>query len=307
MAQLPIIRRTEKLRELIALIKSRRIVFVSAFFYSGKTTLLEQLCGAWDGNVLFYHSDRDDWVDYKARVTMERNALLVIDSVDNPTNAMAGELASLLAGLREGQHAVLAGRAQLPAELHSLCASGVIATLGREFMMFDAEEIVQLFLEYGIEFLPSDVRLILDYLWGWAFGLHILAQQILKHGKLSLYSLIEVTRSDIKRILVSDVVLAFPEQERQLMYNLSPFERFSEDMARMVTGRNDAPRLMESIVRKSYMLLRDGKDEYTFVPIVRQALFDEMRNIYTQDYINGQYKRAALYFELQNQAPRAID
>ena len=307
MAQLPIIRRTEKLRELIALIRDRRIVFVSAFFYSGKTILLEQLCGAWDGKVLFYRSDRDDWAGFVAQATMEQNALLVIDSIDHPTSIMSGELASLLAGLPEGQCAVLAGRAQLPAELHTLCVSGVIATLGREFMMFDAEEIVQLFLEYGIELLPSDVRLILDNLWGWAFGLHILAQQILKNGRASLHSLIDATRSDIKRILVSDVVLAFPEQERQLMYNLSPFERFSEDMARMVTGRNDAPRLMENIARKSYMLLQSGEKAYTFVPIVRQALFDEMRNLYTQDYINGQYKRAALYFELQNQAPRAID
>lgn len=307
MAQLPIIRRTEKLRELIALIKDRRIVYISAFFYSGKTTLLEQLCDTWDGKVLFYHSNRDDWADFAARATMEQNALLVIDSVDNPSSAMTEELASLLAGLREGQCAVVAGRAQLPTELYTLCVSGVIATLGREFIMFDEEEVVQLFLEYGIEFLPSDVRLILDYLWGWAFGLHILAQQILRHEKVSLRSLIDATRSDIKRILVSDVFLAFPEQERQLMYNLSPFEHFSEDMARMVTGRNDAPRLMENIVRKSYMLLRSGEREYTFVPIVRQALFDEMRNIYTQDYINGQYKRAALYYELKNQAPRAID
>lgn len=307
MAQLPVIRRTEKLRELIALINDRRIVFLSAFFYSGKTMLLKQLCDTWDGNVLFYHSDRDDWADFVARATMEQSALLVIDSVDNPSSAMAAELASLLAGLGEGQRAVLAGRAQLPAELHTLCASGVVATLDREFMMFDAEEIVQLFLEYGIEVTPADVRLILDNLWGWAFGLRILAQRILRSEKASLYSLIEATRSDIKRILVSDVVLAFPEQERQLMYNLSPFECFSEDMARMVTGRNDAPRMMESIARKSHMLLRGREGEYTFIPIVRQALFDEMRNIYTQDYINGQYKRAALYFELQNQAPRAIE
>ncbi len=54
------------------------------------------------------------------------------------------------------------------------------------------------------------------------------------------------------------------------------------------------------------MLLRSGEGEYSFVPIVRQALFAEMRNQYTQDYINGQYKRAALYYELQNQVPKAL-
>ncbi len=306
MAQPPIIRRTEKLRRLTALLKERRAVYLSAFFYSGKTVLLDQLCDAWTGPVLRFHSETDDWAAFRAGVSEAGDGLIVIDSVDHPSGAMSEELAVLLAGLSDRQCVVLAGRAQMPVELHRLCSSGVIAVLGREFMMFDEEEIVQLFLEYGVELVPADVRLIQDRLWGWAFGLHILAQQMLNHPGASLSTMIENARSDIKRILVADVVLAFPEQERQLMYNVSPFERFSEGMARMVTGRNDAPRIMEAIARKSYMLLRGREGEYTFVPIVRQALFDEMRNLYSQDYINGQYKRAALFFELQNEIPKAI-
>ena len=306
MAQPPIIRRTEKLRTLTALLQERRTVFLSAFFYSGKSILLDQLCDSWSGEVLRFNSGKDDWAAFRARVEAGGEALIVIDSIDNPSGAMADELAPLLVGLPEGQCAVLAGRAQLPAELYRLCVSGAIATLAREFMMFDEEEIVQLFLGYGIELIPSDVRLILEKLWGWPFGLHILAQQILNHGDTSIYALIDNTRSDIKRVLVADVVPGFTEQERQLLYNLSPFESFSEDMARMVTGRNDAPRMMENIARKSYMLLRGMNGEFSFIPIVRQALFGEMRNLYSQNYINGQYKRAALFFELQNEIPKAI-
>lgn len=306
MNQPPIIRRTEKLRALADLIRQRRVVYLSSFFYSGKTVLLDQLCDAWEGTILRFHSSRDDWAAFRRRVSQAGEALLVIDSIDNLSSTMAEELATMLTELKDGQRAVLAGRAQLPAELHRLCSSGVIAMLGREFAMFDGEEIIQLFLEYGVELLPSDVRQILSDLWGWAFGLHILAQQILIHGKAPLHPLIEETREDIKRILIGDVVSAFPEQERQLLFNLSPFEGFSEEMARMVTGRNDAPRLMEDIAQRSYMLLRGRRGEYSFIPIVRQALFDEMRNLHTQDYINGQYKRAALYFELQNRIPQAI-
>ena len=306
MAQPPIIRRTEKLREVTALLKDRRIVYLSAFFCSGKTVLLDQLCDAWEGNVLRFNSVGGDWEAFRNRVSEEKEALIVIDSIDSPSAAMEAELAGLLAGLSGKQYAILAGRAQLPSELHSLCSAGVVAKLDKAFMMFDEEEIIQLFLEYGIELLPSDVHLILESLWGWAFGLHILAQQWLKHGEAPLRALIDETRADIKRILLSDVVLAFPEQERQLMYNLSPFESFSEEMARIVTGRNDAPRMMEAIARKSYMMMRSGENEYAFLPIVRQALFAEMRNLYSQDYINGQYKRAALYYELQNQVPKAI-
>lgn len=306
MAKPPIIRRTEKLRRLTALLKERRVVYLSAFFYSGKTMLIDQLCDAWNGEIVRYDSGRDDWADFRARAEAAGRALLVVDSVDHPAGAMAEELAALLASLPDGQCAVLAGRAQLPAALHGLCSIGVIATLGKEFMMFDGEEVEQLFLEYGIELLPPDVQMILDNLWGWPFGLHMLAQQMQGRRGASLRAMIDATRADIKRILVSDVVLAIPERERQLLYNLSPFDRFTEEMARMVTGRNDAPRIMEDIARKSYMLLREGEGTYAFIPIVRQALFAEMRSLYTQDYIDGQYKRAALFFELQNDVPRAI-
>ncbi len=306
MAQMPIIRRTEKLRALTDLLRQRRAVYISAFFYSGKTVLLDQLCDGWSGEVLRFNSERDDWTGFRARLDGAGEALIVIDSVDRPSGAMAEELGALLESLPEGRYAVLAGRAQLPASMRRLCAGGAVAMLGREFMMFDGEEIEQLFLEYGIALLPSDIQLILDRLWGWPFGLHMLARQLQACPNESLRAQVDVARAEIKRLLISDVVLAFPEQERQLMYNLSPFERFSEEMARMVTGRNDAPRIMDDIALKSYMLLRDGEGEYAFIPIVRQALFSEMRNLYSQDYINGQYKRAALYFELQNKIPQAI-
>ena len=306
MAQLPIVRRTEKLREITALLKSGKTVYLSAFFYSGKTVLLNQLCEAWDGKVLRFRSLSDDWNAFSRRVTQEKDALLVIDSVDNPSDAMAAEIAAMLAGMAENQCAVLAGRAQLPAALYSLCVTGMITVLDKDFVLFSDEEIIQLFLEYDTELTPADVQKIQDWLWGWPFGLHMLAREMKKGTDASLLTRIHHTREEIKRVLVSDVVLTFPEQERQLLYNLSPFERFTEDMARIVTGRNDAPRLMEKIAQKSYMLLRAGEGEYKFIPIVRQALFSQMQNLYTQDYISEQYKRAALYHELQNQVPKAL-
>ncbi len=306
MAYPPIIRRTEKIRELTALLKKRRIVYISAFFYSGKTILLSQLTEAWNGPVLKFNARQDDWAAFRDRAREEKTALLVMDSFDHADHAMSSEIASLLAGLSENQYAVLSGRAQMPSELYSLCSAGVIARLGREFMMFDQEEIVQLFLEYELELTKNDVRLILEHLWGWPFGLHILAQQVLNHAGTSFLSLIQETRSDIRRIVVSDVIPSFPEEEKQLLYSLSPFESFTEEMARIITGRSDAPQLMDAISRKSYMLLRSDDSTYSFIPIVRQALLYQMRTLYTQAYIDGLYRRAALYHELVNHIPQAI-
>ena len=76
---------------------------------------------------------------------------------------MSEGLTALLAGLPDGQCAILAGRGQLPAELHRLCSSGAITVLGRDFLMFDEEEIVQLFLESPTRELTK--QQICDALW----------------------------------------------------------------------------------------------------------------------------------------------
>ena len=306
MAQPPIIRRTEKLHALTGLLKQRQAVYIACFFYSGKTVLLDQLCASWGGDVLRFNPERDDWDQFKAGLAGPGEGLIVIDGVDRFSGPMLEDLAALLAALPEGRYAAVAGRAQLPAVLRKLCFGGSVAVLGWDFVMFDKEEVIQLFLEYGIELLPSDIRLILDGLWGWVFSLHMLARRLQENPNVPMRAQIDATRVEIKRLLISDVVLAFPEQERQLMYDLSPFERFSGEMARIVTGRNDAPRMIEEIAQKSHMLQWEGEGRYTFIPIVRQALFAEMRNLYSRDYINGQYKRAALYFELENRIPQAI-
>ena len=99
MANQPMIRRTGKLQALKALLKERRGVYLSAFFYSGKTVLLNQLCQAWEGDVLCFHSAQDDWRQFCLRVREHEQALIVIDSIDRPSEAMASELASLLAEL----------------------------------------------------------------------------------------------------------------------------------------------------------------------------------------------------------------
>ena len=178
MAQLPIVRRTEKLRDITALLKSRKAVYLSAFFYSGKTILIDQLCKSWEGKVLRFDPLRDDWDAFYRLVLQEKHVLIAIDSVDNPACTMIPDIAALIAGLSDNQYAILAGRGQTPSALYNLCSTGMITVLGKDFVMFNDEEIIQLFLEYGIELMPSDVRMILDWLWGWPFGLHILARKI---------------------------------------------------------------------------------------------------------------------------------
>lgn len=306
MARDYIIGRTERVRELKALLQHKRAVYLPAFFYAGKTILLDQLAKALEGTVLRFDMGLDDWDEFHKQVQQTPNCTLLIDSLHRLDDATAQALSALIVNLGPGQRVVMAGRAQLPAHLHQLCATNVITVLDKEFVLFDKEEIVQLFLEYGVGIRPEDAAWLKQATWGWPLPLHITAQRLQREPGRDIREILMEAVKELESLLIRDVVAAFPDAERVLLYNLSPFVSFTEEMARMVTGRADAPKLMREIAQKSYMLLKEKNGGYSFIPFVRNALFNEMKNSYTEDYIHNQYRRAALYHELQGDVTEAV-
>ncbi|HAL60167.1 MAG TPA: hypothetical protein DCP64_12560, partial [Sarcina sp.] len=61
MGRAHVIGRTEKVKQLRDLLKETQIVYISSFFYSGKTMLLNQLAQSQNGPVLFFSAGQDDW------------------------------------------------------------------------------------------------------------------------------------------------------------------------------------------------------------------------------------------------------
>lgn len=147
MSQPSIIRRTDKIRQLKELLKKQRIIYLSSFFYSGKTTLLNQLADDPTGRVLRFDAAQDEWAPFAEKVRSADSCLLLVDTLNRLTDSAAlEELPRLLSGLKEGQCAVLAGWAHMPSCLQRMVSCGDITVLDKDFVMFNEEEIRQLFL-----------------------------------------------------------------------------------------------------------------------------------------------------------------
>ncbi|MBQ8963748.1 MAG: hypothetical protein IJ089_08110 [Clostridia bacterium] len=301
-----IIGRTERVRKLKALLQEKQVVYLSAFYCAGKTVLLDQLAKSLEGTVLRFEMGRDDWNVFQNQAQDTPKATLLIDSLHRLDDATAQSLASLIAKLDAGQCVVMAGRAQLPTYLRQLCATNVITVLDKDFVLMDEEEIIQLFLEYGVNIKPEDASWLKQNAWGWPISLHITAKALARDPERNIRETRAEVAKELSNLLIQDVVTAFPDTERSLLYNLSPFQSFTEEMARMVTGRVESPKLMREIAQKSYMLLQEKNGSYAFIPFVRNTLFNEMKNNYTEDYIRNQYRRAALYHELQGNVTEAV-
>ena len=307
MAQPHMIRRTEKIKYLKELLKEKRNVYISSFLYTGKTVLLAQLARSLPGKVLQWDAGTDDWAEFQKKVLEKPECTLLIDSLDQLTSPKTADaLAMLLAQLPAGQNAILAGRDRMPPFLRNLCANGTVLPLPADFIYFTEEEINLFFLDYGISLSPDKIASIRQNYFSGPIVLHSLARLILENPGVPLPTLFERLRREYSLLFIQDVILPMPEQERTLLYNLAPFPRFSADLARMLCGRTDAPILLGEIVSRTFFINMEGENEFVFFPPVQKALFQQMKNLFDQEYINGQYRRAALYYELNNQMSMAI-
>lgn len=307
MSQPSIIRRTDKIRQLKELLKKQRIIYLSSFFYSGKTTLLNQLADDPTGRVLRFDAAQDEWAPFAERVRSADSCLLLIDTLNQLTDSAALEdLPRLLSGLKEGQCAVLDGRAHMPSCLQRMVSCGDITVLDKDFVMFNEEEIRQLFLQHMISLTPPDISYLKTTCMGWVCALRISIQKLQTEPRRPLIAIFDDAMADLQRLFLSDVFRTFPEEEQILLCSLSPFLSFPEDMARMITGRTDAPRLLNDIAQRSHMLDFTAPNLYSFHPFVQDTLLRELKNRHTPDYLNNLYQRAALYLELNDRIPEAI-
>ena len=161
MAQAHLIGRPEKVKHLRELLSDHQIVYLSSFFYSGKTVLLDQLADSLTGPVLRFCAGKDDWSAFIAKTSRNPNAVLLIDDLQQFPNLDTEEaLTAFLENLPRTQRAVLAGRAKKPACLRTLMMKGCAAVLDKDFVLFNRDETEQLLLDYGLQLLPQD----LDYL-----------------------------------------------------------------------------------------------------------------------------------------------
>ena len=356
MGRAHVIGRTEKVKQLRDLLKETQIVYISSFFYSGKTMLLNQLAQSQNGPVLFFSAGQDDWPAFVRAAKEHPDALLIVDDLQylslsekqgrsaaaitekqrgsagnvvdsedmNTAAAVAEErsgftghtrdrqdtdpitLRAFLAALPRKQRIVMAGRGKRPMELRALIMTGAAEILEKDFVMFTEEETEQLFLEYGVELVPQDIAWLVEVTWGTPFVLQAIARKKEKCPERSVQAIVPEVFDNIEKLLISDILPAFSEEEKELLFKLSPFDSFEDEMARDVTGLINAPALIRGINERSYLIFQQSRDGYRFVPIVQKVLFKEMKNLYPGEFIDGLYERAARYYEQNGLISRAI-
>ena len=215
---------------------------------------------------------------------------------------------ALYALIREstGRRFVLLSRGIPPACLMAFQYAGMMTVLHAEELLFDREDIRRLLQAHGTEATDSEISAILRETSGYPLGAAIIARHMAA-GQPYGAELTAQVYGEVFRYFETAVYHRFDLPIRRFLLELSPFERFDLELARIVSGDNNAAALLDTLWRSTTMLRSSDMRSFHFWPQFRQFLLWELEREYTVEKRRALFIRGGLYYELKEDFSSALD
>jgi LuxR family maltose regulon positive regulatory protein len=201
---------------------------------------------------------------------------------------------------------VLLGRGREPGWLMPFELAGVLHRFELGDLLFDRETSRRLLEARGVKPTPAEMNKIYRDLNGYPIALELLSRLLAKGRPYGPETLAGVKR-ELFVYYDETVFHRFSPSLRRLLVYLAPFDDFSAELVRMVSGEERAGEMLTALQRDTTMLTFDGLDGYRFRPIFREYLFSKYRQSTTQAEQTGIFSRAALCYELSGKLDKALD
>ena len=172
---------------------------------------------------------------------------------------------ALYALIREstGRRFVLLSRGIPPACLMAFQYAGMMTVLHAEELLFDREDIRRLLQAHGTEATDSEISAILRETSGYPLGAAIIARHMAA-GQPYGAELTAQVYGEVFRYFETAVYHRFDLPIRRFLLELSPFERFDLELARIVSGDNNAAALLDTLWRSTTMLRSSDMRSFHF-------------------------------------------
>lgn len=205
-----------------------------------------------------------------------------------------------------GKRFVILSRGSPPGCLMAFQYAGLMTVIGPKDLLFDREDIRQLFNASGIPVTDGELAGILKESIGYPLGVAITAQNMSSGARFS-QQIVGRSYQEVYRYFETAIYQRLDLPYRRFLLELSPFESFNLEMARMVSGDAHAGEMLDWLQRYTTMLLYDGFRQYRFWPKFREFLLWEMDHSYPPEKRKALFNRGGLYFELKEDYSHALD
>ena len=279
--------------------KQGRVLFFSAPCGFGKTCLAEKLTE--DLPSLYLSADQPDFALPDGEGDWQ---VLVLDDLQTIQEDEWNALCDLIRNCPDRRFLLLS-RGAPPACLLAFQYAGLMTVLNADDLLFDREEIRQVMQNAGVTATDSEVTGILKESIGHPLGVVVTAQNM-AGGRPFSPEVVTLSFRQVFLYFETAIYRRFDLPIRRFLLELASFESFDLEMARMVSGDPHAGEMLDWLQRNTTMLRYDGIQHFHFWEQFRMFLLWEMEREYTEEKRRALFNRGGLYYELQEDYPRAL-
>lgn len=204
------------------------------------------------------------------------------------------------------QRFVLLSRGVPPGWLMAFQYTGLMQTLDARALLLDREQTKRLLQTYDLTLSESELSRLHAESIGYPLAVRITAY-CMRGAKRFTPEVSAQAYHELFLYFETAVYRRFDLPVRRFLLELAPFEHFDLELARMISGDNNAGELLDRLQRTTTMMQYGGGQQLRFWPQFRQFLLWEMDREYTDDKRRALLSRAGLYYELHEDYPHALE
>lgn len=233
---------------------------------------------------------------------------LVLDDLQEIREPEAlASLDTLLRNAPPTLHLVLGTRYAPPLGLPRLRLEGLVRDIDRSRLGFTEAEADALLRLHDVELSAPQLSLLLSRTEGWAAGLRLAAMSLAKTSEPSQL-LAEFAGDDraVADYLVGEVLERQDAEVLDFLLATSVCERLTAELARHLSGREDAGSLLDELERTNSFITALGHSYYRYHPMLRQYLRAELSRR-GQQTARDLHHAAAKWFEARGETLTALE
>ena len=281
-------------------LQSKKAIFISGHTGWGKTTAVIDWLNTSNRSYEYFCADQQDFADCLSEVTGE---IVVID--DLHCLMSRAEQLILNALIAPGNRRfIIISRGVLPGFLKPFQLKSQLTVYDIESLRFDRSMISELLVLHKLiaPTLPSQVEHITN---GYVIAVRFLINRLANGAPMDTHT-VERARIDVFDFYDEILFKRWDSDLQKFLLHMAPFDRFTEKMAGMVTGRKNVVSTIEKALSGGSYFTFQPPDFYSVHPLFHNYLMRKQRLICAQDFIASTYHNAALYYELEDDIENAL-
>ncbi len=201
---------------------------------------------------------------------------------------------------------VFLSRGTLPGWLMPFEFTGVLTVFTMEDLLLEPFLVKKMLADGGISVGADELSSIMHDTWGFPTYI-VIMKRLLIGGEGYNTKVFDNAKMELFRYFDEMVYKKFNETMQRFLLSLAPVEKFSPELAKIISGNAHAGELISELSLHTTILVMDTLGEYSFRKIVRQFIFWKMSEIYTPQELGNLYARAGVYYEMHGDIEHALE